>query len=109
LKKVGAARYRWRGPRAPTAVQTSYEPRFIRCRADITYIPAFQRDPHSAPACELQGRRGMGVVGKYEIGDARDDLGTKARAVEHTVVPDCRLQPMHLAIAWNIDAQGMRR
>src|SRR5438874_12490956 len=49
------------------------------------------------------------IVGEDEIGDAGRNLGAEARAVEHAVMADARLQPVRLAFGGDVDAQPVRR
>ena len=44
-----------------------------------------------------------------EVGDTRSDFGSEARAVEHAVMADARLQPMRLTVRRYVDAEFMRR
>ncbi len=46
---------------------------------------------------------------QHEIGNARRDLRAEARAVEHAVMSDARLQPMRLAVRRDVGAQAVRR
>ena len=62
------------------------------------------------------GRAGIGAVAasapavmrKHEIGDTRRDIGAEARAVEHAVMADPRLQIMRLGVGRNVRAQNVR-
>src|SRR4051812_39264806 len=57
--------------------------------------------------CALAGAAGA-VVGEHKVRNARHDLGTKARAVEDTIVADRRLEPMRFAVRRDIHAKPMR-
>src|SRR4051794_11879910 len=56
----------------------------------------------------LPHRLAATVVREHEIRDARRDLGAEARAVEHAIVSDARLQIVHLVLVGDIRAQAMR-
>ena len=49
------------------------------------------------------------VVRQDEIGDARRDLGAEARAVEHAVMADARLQVVRLLVVRKVRAELVRR
>src|SRR6478672_12708076 len=63
----------------------------------------------------IRWRRALGttsgtlVVGQYEVGDARRDLGAETRTVEHAVMTDILLHPMRLTVGRDVHAQPMRR
>src|SRR5438128_3654602 len=67
--------------------------------------PVHAREWANGRGYALGGHR---VDRERKIRDARHDLGAKARAIEHTVVPDVRLQPVDLAAWRDIGAQGVR-
>src|SRR3954451_1737093 len=56
----------------------------------------------------IRRRRALGaaggapIVGQYEVGDTRRDLGAETRTVEHAVVPDALLHPVRLAVGRNV-------
>ena len=97
--------------------QMSSVPTAQRCQGEIKYSTA-------ASLAAWLGRRCLGgadlgggmavlaapaIVRQHEIGDARRDLGAEARAVEHAVMADGRLQVMRLVVGRNVRAQPMRR
>src|SRR6478672_8457160 len=49
------------------------------------------------------------IVREHEVGNARHDLGTKPRTVEHAVMAHGRLQPVRLALRRDVDAELVRR
>src|SRR6185437_1553065 len=54
------------------------------------------------------GTAASAIVGQREVGDAGRDLGAEARAVEHAIVPDIRLEIMRLVLGRNSRAQSVR-
>src|SRR3954462_14852477 len=85
-----------------------------------THRPLSGSRRRSRAVARLQSELGLGhtlravaadsvIVREHEVGNARHDLGTKSRTVEHAVMTDGRLQPVRLALRRDVDAELVRR
>src|ERR1043165_8595053 len=78
----------------------------------MNWIPAFAgmsgRDLRLDQHLLARGYLAAAVVRQHEVRNARRDLGTEARAVEHAVVPDAVLEVVHFVFVGNVRAQALR-